>query len=337
MAYDLKRNPSAQAPSTEAVRVGDDLRQARLALGTGLDELSARLRIHRRYLEALEEGRWRELPGAAYGAGFIRSYAQAVGIDAADAVRRYRDMVGPQGRGRDLVFPEPVPDRGVPSGALILLGLVVALGGYGAWHSWSGSSARTVDEVASLPPALDQVARDAGQPPLPRPQSMPLHPEPTRPEPPRPEASAAAQQAAAPASMPATTEREPAGPAMVLAPPADPPSILVAPSTPPAAPKEPQPAATAGFQLRAVQESWIQVRDPGSNRVLLSRLLRAGEAWAVPQRDGLLLTTGRVEALAVEVDGAPSAAFANQMGVRRDILLDAERLKAAAPGQIPVR
>ncbi|KAA2211512.1 helix-turn-helix domain-containing protein [Teichococcus oryzae] len=322
MAYDLKRNPSVQMQSAEAVRVGDELRQARLALGIGLDDLSGNLKINRRYLEALEEGRWRDLPGAAYGAGFIRSYAQVVGMDASDAVRRFREVAGQQGKGRDLVFPEPVPDRGVPTGALVLLGALVALGGYAAWYSWSGSAGRSVDQVAALTPELEDAAREAGQPPLPATRPPVFQAAPPTPAPP---SSVATSSMPAPAVPPAGSP-SPAAPAPAA--PAPPPVSTVAAT---------QPAAQPAFLLRAMQECWIQVRDPATNRVVLSRLLQVGEAWQVPQRSGLLLTTGRIEALAVEVDGTTSAAFTNQMGVRRDIALDAERLKAAEPGQIPAR
>ncbi|MFC3125934.1 DUF4115 domain-containing protein [Pseudoroseomonas globiformis] len=83
--------------------------------------------------------------------------------------------------------------------------------------------------------------------------------------------------------------------------------------------------------LRAIQECWVQIRDPRNNQIVLSRLLRAGESYDVPAIPGLLLTTGRIEALVVEVGGTPSRAFAEQTGVRRDIVLDPERFAAAAP------
>jgi cytoskeleton protein RodZ len=166
VAYDMKRQPRPET-SAEAVRVGEELRNARFALGASLDDMAERLRINRRYLAALEEGRVRDLPGVAYATGFVRSYAQVLGLNAPALVRRFREGAGVATAPKDLVFPEPVPERGVPAGAIVMVGAVLAVAGYAAWYHWSGSSSRTVDNVPELPPRLEQAARDAGLPPLP--------------------------------------------------------------------------------------------------------------------------------------------------------------------------
>ncbi|MFC7609142.1 helix-turn-helix domain-containing protein [Teichococcus aestuarii] len=84
MPYDLKRSNRSNENPAEALRVGEELREARLSLGISLEEMAERLRINRRYIAALEDGRVADLPGAAYGIGFVRSYAQAMGLDAPD-------------------------------------------------------------------------------------------------------------------------------------------------------------------------------------------------------------------------------------------------------------
>ncbi|MFC0409485.1 helix-turn-helix domain-containing protein [Roseomonas elaeocarpi] len=148
--------------SAEAARVGEELRASRLALGVSIEEMADHLRINRRYLAAIEEGRGDNLPAPAYALGFVRSYAQAMGLDAAELTRRFRDGVAPGAAARtDLVFPEPVPKRGVPAGAVILIGGVLAIGSYIAWWEWTGSNNRTVDEVQEPPARLETAQRDA--------------------------------------------------------------------------------------------------------------------------------------------------------------------------------
>jgi cytoskeleton protein RodZ len=91
--------------------------------------------------------------------------------------------------------------------------------------------------------------------------------------------------------------------------------------------------------------AWVQVRDPRSGQSLLNRVLRPGEAWPVPVRDGLLLDTGKADGLEIIVDGQPSPVLEGQVGVRRGIALDPERLRgrpgpaqaAAAPVPAPPR
>ena len=87
--------------------------------------------------------------------------------------------------------------------------------------------------------------------------------------------------------------------------------------------------------LRAKADSpdgaWVQVRDGRSGQVLVNRVLRPGEAWAVPVRDGLLLDTGRAQGLDIVVDGAISEVLEGLVGVRRNIPLAPDRLRNRAP------
>jgi cytoskeleton protein RodZ len=350
--YDLKRNPRPETQNAEAARVGEELRESRQALGVSLEEMAEQLRINRRYLSALEEGRVRDLPGVAYATGFVRSYSQMLGLDPTEMVRRFREGAGIAARPKDLVFPEPVPDRGVPAGAIVILGAVLAIAGYAGWYYWSGSSSRVAEDVPALPPRLEQSAREAGLPPLPAvttPETPPTAATPAGAAPP----PAAAPNGALPARPNTASPTSPAVPATIPplaglgrpAQPATPPGAAAPPATPaspappPLAPAATAPAAPAANRivLVASQETWVQVRDPRNNRVVFNRTLRPRETFEVPEGGGLLLTTGKAEGLAVEIDGVASPVLTGLVGVRRDIPLDAARLRDAAPGQIPPR
>lgn len=54
-----------------------------------LEEISAATRISTRYLEALENEQWQELPGGAFTRGFIRSVARFLGMDEDGLVAEY--------------------------------------------------------------------------------------------------------------------------------------------------------------------------------------------------------------------------------------------------------
>jgi len=135
VVYDMKRTPRpTDSGGAEAARIGEELCYARLALGQSVDEMATRLRIRRPYLEALEEGRVRDLPGPAYAVGFVRTYAKSLGLDADEMVRRFRDLSGAAVNQRtNLVVPEPVPERGVPAGAVVVVVLAAGavLGSHG--------------------------------------------------------------------------------------------------------------------------------------------------------------------------------------------------------------
>lgn len=61
--------------------VGQRLRQARLDRNISLDELQQITKIQKRYLEAIEEDFYEEMPGSFYVRAFVRQYAAAVGED----------------------------------------------------------------------------------------------------------------------------------------------------------------------------------------------------------------------------------------------------------------
>jgi hypothetical protein len=77
--------------------------------------------------------------------------------------------------------------------------------------------------------------------------------------------------------------------------------------------------------LRAVQDSWVQVRDR-QDALLLTRVLRSGDTYYVPSQDGLTLLTGNAGGIVIEVDGVAVAPLGPVGAVRRQIALDPVRL-----------
>ena len=75
-------------------RIADDLQEARLARGLEIADAARALRIRAVYLAALEEGRFAELPGPTYVAGFLRAYGRFLALDGDELVRRYKDETG---------------------------------------------------------------------------------------------------------------------------------------------------------------------------------------------------------------------------------------------------
>ena len=65
------------------------MKRAREARGVSLREIAARTKISASALEALERNDISRLPGGIFGRGFVRAYAQEVGLDPEETIREF--------------------------------------------------------------------------------------------------------------------------------------------------------------------------------------------------------------------------------------------------------
>jgi cytoskeleton protein RodZ len=282
---------------SSAPRAGADLSAARERIGWSLPAMASALHIRLQYLEALEAGRIGDLPGNAYTLGFVRTYASALGLDPNEIARRFKAEATAVNGTTNLAFPVPAPERGVPAGAVALLGVVLAVGAYAGWYHLSGEGRLPAETSFQVPMRLAPLAQ----------QALPPH----APQPP-------------PVASPATTPTEPA----VVQQAERPSAPSISPSSAAAAPVTlpPAPSDQSRILLRANADAWVQVRDR-AGLVLLSRILHAGETWPVPGRPNLLLTTGNAGGTDLVVDGVAGSPLGANGAVRRDLALDPDLIK----------
>ena len=76
--------------------IGAYLRRERELRGISLEEVAGATKISIRLLEALESDDHSALPPPVFVKGFIRAYAQHIGLDPEDAVLRYEDYLRQQ-------------------------------------------------------------------------------------------------------------------------------------------------------------------------------------------------------------------------------------------------
>jgi len=309
----------ARAPS-----VGGDLRAARERIGYSLEEMAEFLRIRLPYLRALEDGRVRDLPGSAYAFGFLRTYAEALGLDAEEICRRFKSEADAVQEKPELDFPAPVPHAGVPAGAMVLLGLVLTIGAYIGWYHLSGEGKLPAEAVAPLPARLEPLAQQARQ-----------GVSPTVVVPAGSTVSAGSAQNAAgnvmavrPVGLPMIAPGQAAA-AIPLPPPAPSAVSLMAPNSGGAVDAHATAAASGEANrivVRAAAEVWIQLREK-TGRVLVNRVLKPGDTYAVPDRPDLLFTTGNALGTELLVDGVETPGLGGVKGVRRDLALDPDMIK----------
>ena len=150
---------------------GSHLKHEREMRGISLEEIAASTKIQIRYLQALENNQFDQLPGTVFIKGFVRSYAKTIGCNADDLISAYDESIGsPQQDAdqieRDLADRQDSQDR---SARINLLGVValVAVLAVGVWY-WnapqSSSLPKLEDSMEGEVPASEVVMGNPSAP-----------------------------------------------------------------------------------------------------------------------------------------------------------------------------
>jgi cytoskeleton protein RodZ len=108
--------------------VGEQLAAERVRQKLELGDIAARTRIPLRHLDAIESGKHDGLPALPYSAGFVKSYANMLGLDGNRLSREFRNQLGDAQRAHfEPEAYEPVDPSRVPSRLLAMIALGVAL------------------------------------------------------------------------------------------------------------------------------------------------------------------------------------------------------------------
>src|SRR5699024_3218047 len=75
------------------MEIGERLKEAREEKNLSLESLQETTKIQKRYLEAIEQGNFKILPGTFYARAFIKEYAAAVGLDPNELLEEYKAEV----------------------------------------------------------------------------------------------------------------------------------------------------------------------------------------------------------------------------------------------------
>jgi cytoskeleton protein RodZ len=251
--------------------LGPRLKREREQRKITLDEISLSTKIATRFLLAIEEEHFDQLPGGIFNKGFIRAYARSVGVDELQAVADYE-----LASGANLPPPETaaggspslaaVPDSSVidqdsgsgasrvPWGWFVVALLVVAVG-LAVWGFYS----------------RERSAKPVPPPPVPRDSAAvaPLSVAQTR----------SAPSPATGDAVPSATNKTP-------------------PSQPPAASSSP---AAFLVQIKATQDSWVAISADG--REIMQDTLYASAEKSVGARDQIVIKTGNAGALDISFNG----------------------------------
>jgi len=269
---------------------GERLQREREMHGITLEEMSESTKISSRCLRALETEEFDKLPGGIFNKGFVRAYARHVGIDEDQAVA---DFVAASGGEKDQPLPDPPVPRAVVLGqraddhanwrAFALLILLLSTAVVAGWKLGPNAVHKLVAVVRER---VNSRQSPQAEPAMLEPESVP--------------------QTAAPAPPPTVAETVPRKP------PARAKSVTVAesipapapPAPPPvAAPPAPPPDATFVVQVRATQDSWVQIVADG--RLMTEGVLVPPAEKRVRAAREVVIKTGNAAGVEVSFNGQP--------------------------------
>ncbi len=264
-------------------RVGELLRERRVALGLTQADVANMVKLPARRIDAMECERWSELPDGPYLRGFLRNVAKALDLDAAELVARV-DSVQADAPPAALVAPGvthiTLPRRSGPAddrhgGRKLVFG-AFAFALVAAVIAWSGTSSfeHVVDGARSL---IDARRGDV---------------------------------VVASAAPPQNDSAGPAAPGVVVAPSpaigsdAHDEAATVSPSRAAVAGAPGTSAAEQALRFHFNDKSWVEVRS-SDGKVLLQQLNAAGSEQAVAGDPPFTLVVGNAKGVELHFRGQP--------------------------------
>jgi cytoskeletal protein RodZ len=282
--------------------LGARLKREREERKITLDEISLSTKIGTRFLIAIEEGHFEELPGGIFNKNFVRAYARSVGADEALAVAEYELATSPKlpegqvdpGTGLHPPSSAPVlifPDEDAGNGAsrvpwewfavtLLVVAFGVTLWGFVSREKSSRPTVIPPAGAGSAVPTAPTVAEPLGQP-------TPSTHTPT-----------ATTNTGGGNSVPSPSDSTPAAATETSA------SVTPATASSGANPASASPASSpAAFlvQIKARQDSWVTISADG--RQVMQDTLYASAERSVGAHNQIVIKTGNAGALEISFNG----------------------------------
>ena len=364
----------AEVDASGPTSTGGLLKATREALGLNLRDVAEVLRIRYPYLEAIEGNRFDDLPGSTYAVGFVRTYAEHLGLEGAEVVARFRRETDASKYKPQLVFPAPLVEAKAPGGAVLLIAVFLAVLIYSSWiyvssqgqtfgsiipdiqrriaaitgdgNNGSASTAQTLSvqepsenieesnadgssQVAGeLDAAVSQsaVTSTGGSDEQLASKSL------ATPTEERLESSVDAEDPVSNTGSTVTSVGRGSDASTNLDQSTEIAGLPTLPRDIPTASQSQEPVvygaenSDSRIAIEALSDSWVEIKN-AEEELLLTRVLRTGDSFLVPNRSGLTMMTGNAGALRIIVDGDPVQSIGPRGSVRRDVKLDPELLK----------
>lgn len=311
-------------------RVGFLLKKRREEKKLSLKKVSKHLCIREDFLNAIEEGIKKDLPERVYTLGFIRSYAHYLDLDEQAVLIEYNKEYKETGFSPQYVFPEPLPQKGVPSFlnygiALIILTLGLALWIFVKNPFISQNDPRSAEDTPNQPANLTPQKMNSLSP-TPSVAISVLAPDPG--------ISSTFAPGADP--IPDANPIPDTAPVLTIAPMEDNSSnnvdsspdleVKIVSESEPSPSQDHLPSLAEDpnipsfIRLHAKEKVWVQLKDQTETPILTKTMLPE-ESYTLPYSEELLLTVGNAGGLQIFIDEKETSPLGLSGQVKRNISL----------------
>ena len=296
----------AKERPAKVTKVGAMLKEMRLQKGFKTADIAKRLCIRKVYIEAIEDSNYKEIPPLPYGIGFIRSYANFLGLNSENIVDLYKEETNIS-EPKNIKVLEPQPEANMPSTQYLLISLLAIGLIYMGWNLFNHEFPTTEGEPShSEEPLIAE--GDSGV----------VGVEDFNFEPPAEEAPSADEPQVI-ENLPKTDDEQ------ITVSDADYP-LAVSDKTEAAVQPLPQAQTTEalsavagnkaeeeqktaeessipnhGVFIEVLKETWVEVKD--ENKLYLSKVLYKGDTYTVPEGKGMVLSFGKYDGAKVYING----------------------------------
>ena len=316
---EIKAEEAQMQTSLDEVKVGGMLRDARVKKGYKLEDVSKELYIRKSFLEAIESSNYEEIPEPPYGIGFIRSYAEFLGLNSARIVQLFKEETDAKNQKEDVYVLEPQAEATMPNKKYLGISVLAVVLLYVTWLGYNKvqfeevpvSTGEDIVAEVSIPQANDNfplkveefatvetISSEGAN------ESLPVIDTTSTPAEENSQVTVSeekfveepqAEEVKEEVKENLNTEES---------------QIQTQVSETPKAEEVAKEAKTeknvsvkAGSRvtIKVNKETWVEVKD--NKKLWLSKVLKAGDTYQVPAGEGTILSVGRFDAVDVEIDG----------------------------------
>lgn len=281
-------------------KVGGMLKDSRLKKGYKISDAAKDLCIRQSYLEAIEASNYDEIPEFPYGVGFIRSYADYLGLNSARIVQLYKEETDAASRNEKYFVLEPQTEASVPNKKYLMISLAALIAIYFAWFLFNEQQNGTEEQdVNAVEDVVETGELNTTE------MEYPLQVEDFVPA-----EDVAVSESETTENMVVidTTIQTGENNGQVTV---NEGSFVEETVSVPAAETKPENAVKTeekknvvndkGIVIKVKKETWIEVKD--DKKLYLSKVLNEGDSYTVPEGKGMILSVGKYEGVDVFVNG----------------------------------